>query len=806
MPNSTIYRYVAQGDSEWSQYPNWLGHFYIDGSRKKVSGRSAGITLTNCTSLTFTLNYAVLPKANDKAPIIIELAQRNSDNSYPQPPYYVLYKYYAADVSGTITEQTQIEKNLYKASSNTLAAGAASTLTLVGNYSTYWNKGATSNCAVGGTNASKTFNNIEVGQGKGVAFVPGTTDQSTLANGGTVAESITITLNFKTALTGVYCLHLIAPKIWTYTDLNYAGGSDYNMSSAIQVTNNSFSYSMANTYSITYNANGHGTAPTSQTKTHGTALTLRAFIANQTSGGTSATGTVTPSSAGTTGVSISGATTGKATWNTAKTTWSQTYWNTNSAGTGTNYSSSGSYTANSSATLYAIWSTSTAAAAGMAYTLPGGTTPTKSNTTATGAKVTFNVNGGTSVSPTSATATNTIKYTFKGWYTSATGGTQRTTASRVTAAETVYPQFTSAVTTGSVTLPTTANTTKATTSTDTTVVITGSTAGTTGITWTNGTTGNAGVRTTYTYTLSKWATTAAATGGSTYNPGASYTTASAITLYARWNTSTSTAGISYTLPGGTLVKANTTADSYIVTYNPNGGTLTISDTEISTKTTPYTFNGWYTSSTGGTQRTTDSRVTAAETVYPQFIADTTIQNAVTLPTTAQCTRANYTLLGFATTSGATAATYNPGASYTPTSDIILYAVWSLNSSTKYVYYHSYVPTGCDTTTVTVPATQSVSSNIGEPASITLSATVPTLRHHTFLGWATSSGATASAYAPGATVSVSNQLDLYPVWESKIFININGNIKQVREIYTNLDGTIKTIEIGYININNNLKQF
>lgn len=64
--------------------------------------------------------------------------------------------------------------------------------------------------------------------------------------------------------------------------------------------------------------------------------------------------------------------------------------------------------------------------------------------------------------------------------------------------------------------------------------------------------------------------------------------------------------------------------------------------------------------------------------------------SVTLPTTTQCTRAGYTLLGFATSDTATTATYLPGATYTPTATIILYAIWERNNVVKIYHNGSWV--------------------------------------------------------------------------------------------------------------------
>ena len=70
-------------------------------------------------------------------------------------------------------------------------------------------------------------------------------------------------------------------------------------------------------------------------------------------------------------------------------------------------------------------------------------------------------------------------------------------------------------------------------------------------------------------------------------------------------------------------------------------------------------------------------MTAAETVYAQYSSSTGAKTSVMLPTTTQCTKSGYVLAGFSTSSTATTPTYVPGIAYTPTADIVLYAVWEI---------------------------------------------------------------------------------------------------------------------------------
>lgn len=326
-----------------------------------------------------------------------------------------------------------------------------------------------------------------------------------------------------------------------YTGYHYTGSS-----SAITVdgTETVYRYFALNTWTVSYNANGHGTAPASQTKTYGTNLTLRSFISDQTGTGTKATYTITGNANGSSWSGSNGSAS-----KTPNYTYSQTYWNTKSDGTGTNYSSGGTYSSNAAATMYARWSTSTTYS--YTYTLPTGT-PTKSQSRS----VTFNANGGTGAP---AAQSSSRAMTFNGWYTAASGGTKRTTSSQVSASETVYAQFGNGTANyPSITLSTT-KPTKASTS-----------AGSYTVTYNYN--GNGQSNTTATaarttaYTFSKW-NTAANGSGTNYNSGGTYSSNSAATLYAQYTSSTSTAAV--TLPTPTR--------------------------------SGYTFDGWYTQASGGTK-------------------------------------------------------------------------------------------------------------------------------------------------------------------------------------------------------------
>jgi uncharacterized repeat protein (TIGR02543 family) len=157
-------------------------------------------------------------------------------------------------------------------------------------------------------------------------------------------------------------------------------------------------------YIVTYNANGaiDGVPPVNQTKTQGIPLTLAGNYGNLTKPG-----------------------------------YTFTSWNTQADGSGTSYLEGATYIADAALTLYAEWTANT-------YT------------------VRFDSNGGETSQPTSIQVTygntygalansNRDGYTFTGWFTEITGGTQVTESTAVTYAadHTLYAKWTEESTGGS---------------------------------------------------------------------------------------------------------------------------------------------------------------------------------------------------------------------------------------------------------------------------------------------------------------------------------------------------------------------
>lgn len=225
--------------------------------------------------------------------------------------------------------------------------------------------------------------------------------------------------------------------------------------------------------------------------------------------------------------------------------------------------------------------------------------------------VTWNANGGT-VSPASTTKTHgstlgtlptptrastaEYSYTFAGWFTAATGGTQITASTTVTKDVTYYARWTATKRSYTATF----NGNGGGTPSPSTITKEYNTA-----------LGTLPTCTRTGYTFLGWYT--ASSGGTKISTTTVVT--KDITYYAQWS-----------------------INSYTLTFNPNGGTVTPTSKDLEynsaygTLPTPtrasdaqytYTFAGWYTAATGGTQVTTATKMAAKDTtVYAHWTSNT----------------------------------------------------------------------------------------------------------------------------------------------------------------------------------------
>lgn len=132
----------------------------------------------------------------------------------------------------------------------------------------------------------------------------------------------------------------------------------------------------------------------------------------------------------------------------------------------------------------------------------------------------------------------------------------------------------------------------------------------------------------------------------------------------------------------------------------------------------------------------------------------TYGSALTLSST-KPTRTGHTFKNWNTASGGGGTSYNPGGSYTSNSAATLYAQWTAN--TYKITYNANGGSGA-------PAAQTYT--YASSGTVNLSSTVPTKTGYTFLGWSTSSTATAASYSAGQAWNKSNASNytLYAVWK------------------------------------------
>ena len=245
------------------------------------------------------------------------------------------------------------------------------------------------------------------------------------------------------------------------------------------------------------------------------------------------------------------------------------------------------------------------------------------------------------------------------------------------------------------------------------------------------------------YTFKNW-NTAANGSGTSYNVGATYSTDANVTLYAQWNSSTTTASVtlptptqsgyifkgwstsssatsgvtgSYTPSGNVTLYALWTRKTYTVTYNANGGTYA-PGTQTKTHGTNLTLS---------TTKPTRSNSSAGS-----YTVTLNANGGSVSPTSLSAARTtSYTFKNWNTASNGSGTSYAPGATYSTDANLTLYAQW--NSSTS-------------TAAVTLPT--------------------PTRSGYAFKGWATSK--TASSGVIGSYTPTGN-VTLYAIWSGPDFI-------------------------------------
>jgi uncharacterized repeat protein (TIGR02543 family) len=374
--------------------------------------------------------------------------------------------------------------------------------------------------------------------------------------------------------------------------------------------------------------------------------------------------------------------------------------------------------------------------------------------------VTWNPNGG-SVSPTSTTKTHgstlgtlptptraadaQYTYTFKGWFTAATGGTQISASTTVTGNITYYAQWTATIRSYTATF----NGNGGGTPSPSTITKTyGSELGTLPTCSRTG------------YTFLGWYT--ASSDGTKISSTTKIT--GTVTYYAQWSINSYT--LTYNVNGGNAVSPASKSIKYGSAY----GTLP-TPTRASTAQYSYTFAGWYTAATGGTQVTANTTMGAGNTtIYahwtatirsytatfngngggtpsPSTITKTYGSELGTLPT---CSRTGYTFLGWYTAS-------SDGTKISSTTKITgtvtYYAQWSINS-----YTLTYNVNGGNAVS---PASKSIKygSAYGTLPTPTRASTAQ--YSYTFAGWYTA--ATGGTQVTANTTMGAGNTTIYAHW-------------------------------------------
>ena len=282
-------------------------------------------------------------------------------------------------------------------------------------------------------------------------------------------------------------------------------------------------------------------------------------------------------------------------------------WYTSTSG-GTKIESSTKVTATSIQTIYARW---TAGTYNVTANANGGRISSTSSWTGSGSTAIKNIVYGSQygILPT----VSRTGYTFAGWYTSASGGTQITSTTRVTSvsSHTIYAKWTAN------TYRMVANANGG--SISSTSGWTGTGASATKVLTFDSAYGPLPTPTRTGYTFAGWYT--GVSSGTQVTASTKLTSATVPTIYARWTINKNKVTLIAT--GGTISSTSgwmgTGASTYkMLTYNSQYGLLP------TPTRTGYTFTGWYTSTSGGTQIMSTTFVTATgdQTLYAQWTSAT----------------------------------------------------------------------------------------------------------------------------------------------------------------------------------------
>lgn len=168
-------------------------------------------------------------------------------------------------------------------------------------------------------------------------------------------------------------------------------------------------------------------------------------------------------------------------------------------------------------------------------------------------------------------------------------------------------------------------------------------------------------------------------GSTTYNGGASYTVSGAHTFYANWNRTqhdeTSRVYSTVTLPAA-IDRSDEKFAEYTVTLDARNGSATTQ--KLSDRMRKWAFGGWNTneSGTGTNYPAGGSYTNGGATLYAKWDNNGEYALPITLP---EPKRSGYKFMGWAESTSAKEGVMDE---YTPSADVVLYAIWKVIDSAR----------------------------------------------------------------------------------------------------------------------------
>ena len=122
---------VYSQSKDWSNYPNWFGHYYTDDEGAKKRSIAIELTFNNTSSVSIPLSYGILPTINNRGPFIGYFKKEPAISSWPEFRLYTAYYY---SNNGVITNNTTKIQSLLDFNDNTILAPSV--------FSNFWNGNA----------------------------------------------------------------------------------------------------------------------------------------------------------------------------------------------------------------------------------------------------------------------------------------------------------------------------------------------------------------------------------------------------------------------------------------------------------------------------------------------------------------------------------------------------------------------------------------------------------------------------------------------------------------------------------------